>query len=56
MSTAVNQGPLEVATAFLSKRASPPLPDTEKNSSTSANASDGNQNNLRLCLKELLRT
>ncbi|KAM7540883.1 hypothetical protein Aperf_G00000042064 [Anoplocephala perfoliata] len=53
VSTTVNQGPLEVATAFLSKRNSPA--DTEDNSGNSADYFDGNQNDLRLCLKEFLR-
>lgn len=56
VSTTVNQGPLEVAVAFLNKRGSPSSSASQENPVITVSESDDEQQNeLRLCLKEFLR-
>ncbi|VDD79508.1 unnamed protein product [Mesocestoides corti] len=56
ISATVNQGPVEVASAFLAKRKLPPehTGDSDDGQDEEADVIDEDQNELRLCLKEFL--
>ncbi|KAL5112355.1 hypothetical protein TcWFU_006619 [Taenia crassiceps] len=56
VSATVNQGPLEVAVAFLTKQNSPSSPASNENTIVmAAESTEEQRNDLRLCLKEFLR-